>query len=66
MHCLRTLGEMSLTVLNVGVEGLPVLMTNDTVVVLTSARHADCPKGRGKLPLGLRHSGVTLTALRPR
>ena len=57
---------MSLTVLNVGVEGLPVLMTNDNVVVLTSARHADCPKGRGKLPLGLGHSGMTLTVLRPR
>ena len=57
---------MSLTVLNVGAEGLPALMTNANVVVLTLARHAACPKGRGKLPLGLGHSGATLTVLRPR
>ena len=57
---------MPLIVPNVGVEGLPFLMPNDNVVALTSARQADCPKGRGKLPPGLGHSGMTLAALRLR
>ena len=57
---------MSPTVPNVALEGLRVLMTNANVVVLTSARHADCPKGRGKLPLGLGHLVMTFHVIRPR
>ena len=48
------------------VEIMPVLRLIWLLFFCKNARHADCPKGRAKLPLGLGHLVMTLTVLRPR